>query len=318
MLFSFEKSEKNNPIVITMGDPDGIGPEVILKALLHIKKSRLNFPIIIFGNWPTFESLQLQIKIDLNIKMISNTSLKNDHFSSHIFFYETGYSGFDALNMAVHFMKKSKIVRLVTAPMSKKSFLTKFPGHTEFLQHFFSSPQAVMTFIGKNLRVMTLTTHCPLSSVVTQLRNTDIELSIRIFHELLRGILQTDPKIAVCGINPHAGENGLLGNEEQEILLPAIKKLQKEFPLLSLPLPADTVFYQAFSKQFDGVIAMYHDQALAPFKMIHFHDGIHVTLGLPIIRTSPDHGTAFDIAGKNLANPQSMIEAIKFAAGLTF
>ena len=315
MLFS---SKTNNSIVITMGDPDGIGPEIILKALFHIKKSPLDFPIIIFGNWSAFESIQLQIKTDLNIKIISNTSLNIDDSGDHIFFYETGSSGFSALNKAVHFMKQNRIARLVTAPMSKKSFLAKFPGHTEFLQHFFSSSQAVMTFIGKSLRVMTLTTHCPLSSVVTQLRNTNIELSIRIFCEFLREILQTDPKIAVCGINPHAGENGLIGNEEQEILLPIIQKLQKEFPLLSLPMPADTVFYQAFSKQVDGVIAMYHDQALAPFKMIHFHDGIHVTLGLPIIRTSPDHGTAFDIAGKNLANPQSMIEAIKFAAGFIF
>jgi 4-hydroxythreonine-4-phosphate dehydrogenase len=171
-----------------------------------------------------------------------------------------------------------------------------------------------MMFCRRDFRVTVVTRHIALKDVPRLLTQDKIEDAIILTNSILKIYFKIPrPRIGVCGLNPHCGEGGLLGNEEREIITPAIKSLEPKIPRLQGPLPSDVIFYKAYKGEFDAVISMYHDQGLGPFKMIAFEDGVNVTLGLPFVRTSPDHGTAYDIAGKGIANPSSMKEAIKLA-----
>ncbi|MFN3182437.1 MAG: 4-hydroxythreonine-4-phosphate dehydrogenase PdxA [Nannocystaceae bacterium] len=236
---------------------------------------------------------------------------------------EPGLSQTDALAMGVDAVLQSPGAALVTAPIDKKACQDEgfaFPGHTEYLAHRAGDCEVAMLMAGPSLKVVLATIHIPLSSVPRQLDQPSI---VRAGGLLARGLRDrfgvTAPQIAVLGLNPHAGERGMLGHEERTVIAPAIETLRAREPYatFSEPVPADTAFAAHFEGRYDGVVAMYHDQGLAPFKLVHFHDGVNVTLGLPFVRTSPDHGTALDIAGRGIANPASLRAAIALARGGT-
>ena len=213
-----------------------------------------------------------------------------------------------------------EIDAIVTAPISKESIHlagSAYPGHTEMLRDLTGSENAVMMFDGGAFRVVLVTIHCALSEVPRMITRESVFSVIHIANtSMKRQFGLASPRIAVCGLNPHAGEAGAFGSEEIDSIIPAVEKAKNLGISVDGPLPADTLFYQANKGRWDVVVAMYHDQGLIPFKMLAFDKGVNVTLGLPIIRTSPDHGTAFDIAWQNKADPESMAEAIKLAAKL--
>ncbi len=273
---------------ITLGDPDGIGPEIVFKALQDKKIRKL-------ANWKLYGSAS-------NKPMGAQRS---------------GLMSLRALEHAVADLKKKKIVGLVTAPISKERIQKsgfKFPGHTEFLAHEFKSKKTVMMVVSPKLKVSLVTIHAPLKKVSSLLTISKIVDTIVLTHQSLKkDFCIKNPRIAVCGLNPHAGEKGIFGKEEQKIISPAIRKAQSKKINVSGPHPSDSLFYQAANGRFDAVVAMYHDQGLIPIKTLDFHHGVNMTLGLPIIRTSPDQGCAFDIAGKGMANPSSMKAAMKLA-----
>lgn len=289
---------------ITMGDPLGIGAEIILKAL------------------PKFRD-QVRFKVFGDRNLLSGISspelfpIKNP--KPEIIFSPTsaGAASVAYLDAAMEAWRRKEIDALVTAPISKahvKLAGFPFPGHTEYLAHQTKTDKFVMMMAGPKLRVTLVTIHEPLqkvSSLLTQEKIIDtIEITFRGLQERFE-IRQ--PRLAVCGLNPHAGEEGHLGGEEISLIGPAIAAArEKGYPCQGPKVP-DAVFHEAFEGKWDAVVCMYHDQGLIPFKMIHFQDGVNVTLGLPLIRTSPDHGTAFDIAGKGIADSSSMEAAIEMA-----
>jgi 4-hydroxythreonine-4-phosphate dehydrogenase len=205
---------------------------------------------------------------------------------------------------------------MVTAPICKEGFHKagiNVPGHTEYLAALTNTGNFGMMLMGSGLRVMLVTRHLPISKVPYALTRKNIREHIELTGQALKMFGLKNGKIGVCGLNPHAGDGGVLGTEEITLINPAIRAARKKGFNVSDAVPADTIFYEALNGKYDAVVAMYHDQGLAPLKMIGFDEGINVTLGLPIIRTSPDHGTAFGIAGKNKASPKSMINAIALA-----
>lgn len=272
---------------ITLGDPTGIGPEIVAKSLKDPKIKKL-------AHWKI---------LGLEFKKVSRK--------------HAGTLSIEALQNAVKGLKAGKYDGLVTAPISKiriKEAGFKFPGHTEYLAHSFKTKKIAMMLAAPNLRVVLTTIHIPLKKIFTKIKPQLVLEKIVLTHESLKkdfGI--SKPKIAVCGINPHAGEGEMFGNEEKKLIVPAIKQAKKRRILISGPHSADTIFHHAVLGDFDAVICHYHDQGLAPLKTLSFHEGVNITLGLPIIRTSPDHGCAFDIAGTGLANPSSMKAAMRLA-----
>jgi len=275
-------SAKSKPrILITAGDPKGIGPEVTNKALRDIRINALaDFSVIEAGD---------------------NT-------------------GFDAVKKAAGILNKGEADGLVTAPVNKSAIATSgipFTGHTEYLAGITHTRRFAMMLCGGSLRVTIVTRHIALKKVPAALTKEKIKDAILLTDDALRGSFGIrKPRIGVCGLNPHCGEAGLIGIEEKTIIAPAVEAVRLKVPGIQGPLAADWVFYMARKGKFDAVIAMYHDQGLGPFKMLAFEKGVNVTLGLPFVRTSPDHGTAYDIAGKGVADPTSMKEAIKLAVNL--
>jgi 4-hydroxythreonine-4-phosphate dehydrogenase len=209
---------------------------------------------------------------------------------------------------------------VVTCPVTKeglKNAGVPFPGHTEFLADLCGGADVVMMLAGDRLRVALVTIHVALRKALELLSSPVIERTIRITHDFFRKFMGTDaPRIAVAGVNPHAGEGGMFGDEEVTMVAPAISACRREGIDASGPYPPDTVFYRAHRGEFDVVVAMTHDHGLIPLKLVHFEDGVNVTMGLPVIRTSVDHGTAYDIAGKGMASPRSLVAAIRMAAGM--
>jgi len=274
-------------LAITLGDPLGIGSEVVEKALNNSKLSQK-------AHWKIFG------------KSSSKMSAK-----------KAGEVSWQALEDAVTALRSGECQALVTAPVSKTHLqLAGFPhpGQTEFLAHAFQTSRYAMMLAAPKLRVVLSTIHVPLRKIFKLLTPELIQEKIQITHESLKrdfGI--SKPRIGICGINPHAGENGLMGDDEEKILMPAIRLVRRKKIIVSDPLPPDTIFYQALQGKYDAVLCHYHDQGLIPLKTLFFDEGVNTTLGLPIIRTSPDHGCAFDIAGKNLANPKSMRAAMELA-----
>jgi len=304
-------------IVITGGDPSGIGPEIILKALRVFKANKKIIPVVI-GDYDIFlkhaQSLKIKISSNVNFIDMKNVPHKDFRFGSLNKVYGKAAMSYLALGASIAW--KMKNASLVTAPINKEAINKagfKFAGHTEFLSHVTKSKNVTMMLVGGDLRVSLVTRHIPLKQVSKSLtRDKIIKTTENTSYALKKFFKISKPKIGICALNPHAGDGAVLGKEERDTIIPALRKLK-----IKGPYPADTLFYRARRGEFDAVVCMYHDQALIPLKMTAFEKGVNLTVGLPFIRTSPDHGTAFDISGKGKANPSSMIEAIKLAAKLS-
>jgi len=287
-----------------MGDPLGIGAEVILKALPKFCR-RAQF--LVFG-----DPQQLQ-----GLKDLAGVEIAGGDSESNYTPLSAGRASVAYLDHAMAAYEKGRIQALVTAPISKAHVHLAgfpFPGHTEYLAAKTKTSKFVMMMAGPKLRVSLVTIHEAIRKVPQLLTQEKILDCIAVTYEALqRRFAKAKPRLAVCGLNPHAGEQGIIGMEEIEVLAPAIEKARAQGYECSGPMVPDAVFHEAYEGHWDAIVCMYHDQGLIPFKMIHFKDGVNVTLGLPLIRTSPDHGTAFDIAGKGVADASSMEAAIAMA-----
>ena len=281
-------------IAITTGDPAGIGPEIAAKAAADPRVRAACEPII-YG------------------------PLGEERFAPGVLSAAAGQAAYDTLVRAVDAAKAGAVDGLATAPINKEAFrLAGLPwrGHTDLLAHLTGAPHVAMMFHSDELRVVLATIHIPLAEVPRALTQSLMEKTIALTARELPLFDKVQPRIAVAGLNPHAGEHGLFGSEDAEVIAPAIEACRARGVDVSGPFPADTVFVRARRGEFDVVIACYHDQGLIPVKLVAFGRAVNVTLGLPIVRTSVDHGTAFDIAGKGVADPESMIAATLLAARL--
>ncbi|MDD3374954.1 MAG: 4-hydroxythreonine-4-phosphate dehydrogenase PdxA [Candidatus Omnitrophica bacterium] len=311
-------NNKNSVIGITMGDPCGIGPEIIAKALVDPSIRNIGgFQII--GD---FEVFRKYFKSPL--KNCSFIDLKNFDVSKNKFTgpnKKAGEASLAYLDTALSLLKIKKISALVTGPVCKEAIQMldpNFKGHTEYLANFFKVKKFDMMFVTKNLKVIIATRHTPLNEVSSSITQENLYQTIHLtLNSLQKQFKIKEPRIGVCGLNPHAGEGGKIGKEEQKTIIPVIKRIRKISRNIDGPFAADTLFCPFNIKKYDAIIAMYHDQGLIPIKASDFNSLVNLTIGLPIIRTSPAHGTAFDIVGKNKADPSSMIESIRLAAHLS-
>ncbi len=307
-------------LLITPGDPEGIGPEVTAKALHFLAKkqnSKLkSYQLILFAKSGVFDPFRRELK---PLMLSSQLKFSNPPENS-LPGFQAGWAIQEATQIA---LKHPKTHALVTGPIHKKRLNEggfKFKGHTDFLAKLCNSPAPTMMLANEHFRVALVTQHCSLKSVSAQLSKQNILKAIGDTASFLKNQLHIKkPKITVLALNPHAGEGGLLGNEESKIIRPAILNAQQKFDFCAIsgPFPADSFFGIDFNKKArdraDAIVAMYHDQGLIPIKLLGFHSSINLTLGLPIFRSSVDHGTAFDQVGKNTANCESMILAIESA-----
>lgn len=313
-------------VVFTCGDINGIGPEIALKAFSKIFSKKNNIHILfvcptnVFLHYykTTKAAFKYQISSkesfstsQLNLIPLPNTKIK--------FGYSTKTSGkiaFDSIMKSVDLIDKDYADVLVTAPISKAAFNLagiKFPGHTELLAQHEKNNNFMMFFLSEKVKAGLLTIHSPISKVPSLIKKQKIIKAIELLdHTAKRDFGIIKPKIAVLGLNPHAGENGLIGNEEIEIIKPAINSLQKRFNVAG-PLVPDAFWGNKSYKKFDVILGLYHDQVLIPFKLLNFNSGVNFTAGLKLIRTSPDHGTAYDIAGMNKADESSILQSYKYA-----
>lgn len=290
-------------IGITMGDPLGIGAELVLKTL---PKFRGEFSFQVFGDSRLLADLPAESLVPVTAGFAASPSAR-----------EAGQASVAYLDAAMAAYGRGEIQALVTAPISKSHVHAAgfpFPGHTEYLADRTGIKKFVMMMAAPRLKVSLVTIHEPLARVSALLTREKIVDCIAVTWEgLQRRFGMSAPRVAVCGLNPHAGEGGLLGTEEKDLIAPAVLEASRLGWPCAGPLVPDAVFHEAYEGKWDAVVCMYHDQGLIPFKMIHFRDGVNVTLGLPLIRTSPDHGTAFDIAGRGVADPASMTAAVRLA-----
>ena len=322
------------PVIgITMGDPAGIGPEIILKALADKSIYNLCRPVI-FGD-PEILSSTIRAsckEISLNIisrlseiksipgeiDLLSVSRLKRGDILPGKPTIDGGKAMIEYIFRAVEMIQEGQLEAMVTCPISKILMHQagyRYEGHTQLISHLTNTDEYVMMLSGERLCVTLVTIHCSLKEVPEIIDVEMVYKTITITDRALREDFGfKKPIIAVAGLNPHSGESGLFGSEEEDIIRPAIIKARGDGCQVVGPLPSDTLFYKAASGQFQAVVAMYHDQGLIPLKLLHFSDAVNVTLGLPIIRTSVDHGTAYDIAGTGQADASSLKEAIKTAA----
>ena len=331
-----KKSISSKPIIgITMGDPAGIGPEVVVKAVTDEKVKQICYPLvfgsdgIIFSAAKSFLKNATLRKIVLlegakeskaSINVLVSTGLDHTKIRMGQVTKLSGKMAADSVFSATQFALSGQIDAMVTAPLSKKGLQMAgydFPGHTELLAFLTGTTKYAMMFVSESLKVVLATTHLPLSRVAQSLSRKLILEKLMITRTTLQKYFAIpEPKIGVCALNPHSGEEGIFGNEEKRYILPAIKTAQEMGIRAKGPFSADTVYSPRVIRDFDCILAMYHDQGLIPLKMRGLGEAVNVTIGLPIIRTSPDFGTALDIAGKGLADPQGMINAILQAAKL--
>lgn len=317
-------------IGITLGDPGGIGPEIVLKSLYHQSESLPEAHYVLFGSSLILEREKQNLGLKLDIPPYRNClppspslslweveiSLQSTKIGSAS--KENGLASFLFFQEAVKAASQGRIQAVVTAPVSKKAWKMAgitYSGHTDFLNHEF--PRAIMAFWSDRLKVVLFTHHLPLKKAVEKIKKKPLYDFFILLDKELNKIQQRTFEILVAGLNPHAGEEGLMGIEEKEEIRPAVQKAKEKGVNISGPFPPDVVFRKALHSTSKIVIALYHDQGLIPFKLESFDEGVNLTLGLPFIRTSPDHGTAFDIAGQGVANPQSMIQAINLACELS-
>ncbi len=320
------------PVIgITMGDPVGIGPEIILKALSFSSIYKTCKPLVI-GDLGVLELAKKSTSSSLKIKDVK-TPVSGTYKYGQVDVLclsklnrdipwgkptvQTGNAMIKYITTAIDMAISESIGAIVTCPINKAAMRkagSKFSGHTELLAEHTKTDDFAMMLAGKKLRVVLATIHIPLKTVSSELSTERIVKTVQITWNALHYQFGFEsPRIAVAGLNPHAGEERMFGDEEEKIISPAIDSARKKGFDVSGPFPPDTVFYHAAKGRYDAVVCMYHDQGLIPFKMLHFTDGVNTTLGLPIIRTSVDHGTAYDIAGTGKADPGSLVAAINMA-----
>ena len=330
-------------IAITMGDPAGIGPEVIVKALSKPLIRRICRPVVI-GDRTVIEQTARRLKPFPKIRSVSAPEesvrskkgidvidLKNVDLSRRVIGRPEaagGRAAVEAIKAAARLAMDRRVAAVVTAPISKEALLAAgypYPGHTELLAELSGVKKVGMLMVAParskkapGLRILLATTHIAIRDLPNRLTRECVENAIRLAHQAAVKYFDCKrPRLAVTGLNPHAGEGGLFGREEEDIIRPAVEATRREGIPVTGPWPADSLIHRAFVGEFDLVVAMYHDQALIPIKLLGFGRAVNVTVGLPFIRTSPDHGTAYDIAGKGIADPGSLLEAIRLAVRLT-
>lgn len=325
-----EEMRKPVKIGISHGDVNSISYEIIMKTLSDARLLELFTPIV-YGsskvasyhkkflgihdfNFHVIRHVDQALHGKANLLNVFKDEIKIDLGQST----ETaGEAAFQSLEMATDDLAKGHIEALVTAPINKQNIQSQnfnFPGHTEYLTKKFGSQESLMLMVSNQTRIGVITGHVPLREVPNQISGERILNKVHILNNSLKkdfGI--SKPKIALLGLNPHAGDKGVIGKEEQEVIIPAIKQAFDQGILLFGPYPADGFFGSASFNNFDGILTMYHDQGLIPFKTLSFKSGVNFTAGLPIVRTSPAHGTAFDLAGKNSASPDAFREAVYLA-----
>jgi 4-phospho-D-threonate 3-dehydrogenase / 4-phospho-D-erythronate 3-dehydrogenase len=306
-------------IAITLGDPAGIGPEVVVKALSDSAVASLADWVVV-GDEAVLKWVEtltgLKLSSLTNLRVLNLGQLDAAEISIGKLSPACGRAALEYIRAATRLCLQADAAALVTAPVNKEAIsLTgaEFSGHTEFIAKLCGATEPRMLLVNDHLRVIHVSTHVALRKAC-ELNSDKILRSIELGYEAMRQLGFDSPRIAVCGLNPHAGENGLFGKEDLEFILPALKSAQGSGIHCEGPFPADTVFLKASRGEYDLVVAMYHDQGHIPMKLLDFEHTVNVTLGLPIIRTSVDHGTAFDIAWKNRADPTSMKAALKLAA----
>ncbi|MBI4698667.1 MAG: 4-hydroxythreonine-4-phosphate dehydrogenase PdxA [Nitrospirae bacterium] len=319
-------------VAITMGDPGGVGPEIIIKALLSAGIRDICIPVAIGDRVVIEETLSL-LNLPLKLRIIKSPEEAGaepgtieliDMRMLNKFWggkptAEGGRACAGYIKKAAELALDKKVEAIVTAPISKEALKLagiKWPGHTEMLAELTGTKDFAMMFVSGKLKLILATIHVPLKKVPGIISERLLLKTISLAKKGAGMLGIKNPRIAVAGLNPHAGESGILGDEEARVIAPAIRKARNKRIAVSGPYPPDVIFHKAYKGEFDIVLCMYHDQGLIPFKMLAFDTGVNMTVGLPVIRTSPDHGTAFDIAWTNRANPSSMIEAIKLAVKL--
>ena len=321
-------------IAITVGDYNGIGPEVVLKSIRHPAVRRICTPVLV-GPTLVFEYYARKLRLPFTPQRIEPGSIEHTGTSSRRIpilessvvecdaivpgdmSAESGKASRSAIEQAVRLALEGHVHAIVTAPVSKQALHrggASYPGQTEMLQTLTSSRQVAMMLVSKTMRVGLVTIHIPVAEVAAAITPEILGQRIHTIYDALRRDWRIRrPRIAVLGLNPHAGEGGDIGSEEASIITPTLQNLRDGGMRIEGPFPADGFFGRYKTGMYDAIVAMYHDQGLIPLKMSSFGAGVNVTAGLPIVRTSPDHGTAFEIAGKGIANPGSMIEAVKLA-----
>jgi 4-hydroxythreonine-4-phosphate dehydrogenase len=325
---------KERPVIaITMGDPVGVGPEITLKALAQRSVYEVCRPLVV-GDLAVMIATEDWLKTGLAIRAMDSPEAGvyelggvdviglSDLYAAQLQYgyptEETGRAMVAYVTRSVDWALRGVVHGMVTCPINKLALRMAgqdFVGHTELLAQRTKTSDYVMMLAGSKLRVALVTIHVPLVEVPAKLTADAVFKTISLTHGALTGSFGIpDPGLAVAGLNPHAGEGGLFGSEEIRVITPAVQRARDAGINVSGPYPPDTLFYRALDGQWDAVVCMYHDQGLIPFKMVHFSDGVNVTLGLPIVRTSVDHGTAYDIAGTGKADPGSLVAAIRMAA----
>jgi 4-hydroxythreonine-4-phosphate dehydrogenase len=321
-------------LAITMGDAAGCGPEIIVKALNDKNIYHICRPLV-FGDANRIQVAANILKSPLKIRNISDTQegaysygmidvLDFDNIPAALPFGQVdpqaGHAAYIYIQSAIQHAMKNEVAAIVTAPINKEALHKgghHFPGHTEILAQLSNTKDYAMMLSSETLRVIHVTTHVSMREAADLIKKDRVLRIIHLANRTLRLLGLEQPRIAVAGFNAHAGENGLFGREDIDEILPAVKQAQKEGITVTGPIPPDTVFFRtSCRKEFDIVVVMYHDQGHIPIKLLGFDNGVNITVGLPFLRTSVDHGTAFDIAGKGIAESSSMTAAIEFAAQL--
>lgn len=321
-------------IAITMGDPSGIGAEITVKSLQDAATYEQCKPFVIGDKKILERALEVtNVNLDLNPIQepkdgkythgtidVLDLDLVTDELKWGDVSAQAGNAAFHYLKTAITLTNENKIHGICTAPLNKEALHKAghvYPGHTEILAELTNTKDFAMMLSAPDLRVIHVTTHIGLMDAIKKIDSERVYKVIQMANDTLKKAGIESPRIAVCGINPHAGENGLFGNgEEEEKVIPGVEKAQEEGVNVVGPLPADTLFFRAKRGDFDIVVAQYHDQGHGPIKVLGLEAGVNITVGLPIIRTSVDHGTAFDIAGKNIADELSLKEALRIAIEL--
>jgi 4-phospho-D-threonate 3-dehydrogenase / 4-phospho-D-erythronate 3-dehydrogenase len=319
-------------IAISMGDPAGIGPEIIVKALADPDVAAMaNWVIVGDGDiWrKTVASLSTGVSVDLvqnlpdatrqgQFVLLDCCELKTVSVRPGTLNADCGRAALEFVRVAAHLAMRQEVDAMVTAPLNKEAVVltgVRFTGHTEYIAELCGATESRMLLLNDKLRVVHVSTHCSLRQAC-EISSQRILRTIELGYESVQLLGVPSPRVAVCGLNPHAGESGLFGSEDKSIVLPAIHAAQSRAIDCQGPFPADTLFIKAVRGEFDLVVAMYHDQGHIPMKLLDFENTVNVSLGLPIIRTSVDHGTAFDIAGKNRADARNMKAAMRAAVSM--
>ena len=302
-------------VAITIGDPAGIGPEIVLRAVNSLKVQRVCSPVVVGDKKIISKYFNLNKKSNKTEFVFSS-----DYCEEPILGSPSKISGLiacDAIKKAVKMCLENKTKSMVTAPVSKESFKyagLKYSGHTEFLGALTKTKNYCMMMICDDINSVMVTRHLPISDISSRLTQKDIISATKLSADFIKKILKRNPKILLCALNPHAGDNGILGSDEKEKIIPAVKKLEKQGYNICGLYPVDVAWSKFLKNKYDLIVGMYHDQIMLPLKILNPKRIVNVTAGLPFIRTSPGHGTAFDIAGKNVADPSSMEQAIIYAA----